>query len=187
MKPYLIYILIALIPLTALGQAGIIEVDSTATALAKDLIQNNLAQTVLIYESGCVGCYTIDDCQCEGGVVDIYIIWDYEQPKIKKINCCFVTYAKEFHGQEILADLVNRQEEILTSEFRFDYIETHGMFDRIKMVTKDSVLKINIPSELFNDDYKYREHNLAQPAKEYLESLKLAIRYAEKEGWTKEH
>jgi hypothetical protein len=186
MRAYLI-VIFQFFSFLSFAQSGIFRLDSIGTSFANDLVTNGFAESAIVLSSGCTGCYSMDNCQCEGGVADIYILWNYEGLTIKKINCCTDFYGKKITQSNILDELKTNSQPVFTSQFEFDYIEAHGDFNRLKLVTKDSTFSIYIPSVLFNEDYKFRTNNLNQPAKKYLDQLLDVIKIANKSDWVLEH
>jgi hypothetical protein len=187
MKSILTFIYITSITFTSLGQIGVHELDSLGTRFAQDLIENELTESAIVYISGCAGCHTLDNCQCDGGLADLYIIWDEKKPKIKKITCCSTFYAKNFADLNLTNRLTVDSTVIFSSDFKFEYIQTHSDFEIIKLVTTDAIRTIKLKSELFDLENKYRKVNLEQPAKIFLEELKKAVRPANQAEWTIEH
>ncbi|MEQ8546339.1 MAG: hypothetical protein RIC03_00420 [Cyclobacteriaceae bacterium] len=187
MKSILTFIYITSIAFTSLGQIGVYELDSLGTRFAEDLIDNELTESAIVYISGCYGCHSLDNCQCDGGLADLHIIWADKKPKIKKITCCSIFYAKNFADLNVLNLLKEDSNTIFSSDFKFEYLQTHSDFEIIKLVTKDSIETIKLKSEFFDLENKYRKANLEQPAKVFLEELKKAIRTANQSEWTVEH
>lgn len=187
MKSILTLIYITSIAFTSYGQIGVYELDSLGTRLAQDLVDNRLTESAIVYVSGCTGCYSLDNCQCDGGLADLYIIWDNNQTKIKKLTCCSIFYGKNFEDLNLLNKMTKEPMPIFTSAFKFEYIRAHRDFEKIKLVTKNSIETINLESEFFNKENKYRKTNLEQPAKIFLEKIKKAVKTANESEWTIEH
>lgn len=187
MKPILTHLILisTILPLTA--QTRISELDSVATKLARELVENELTQSAIVYVSGCTGCYSLDNCQCAGGLADVYVIWNESEPKVKKINCCSTFHGKGFDDTGLLTELRENPGPVFSSIFQFDYIQTHSDFDRLKLITKDSIHRINLESELFNEDCKYQTLNMEQPAKIFIDKLKGTLKVANESEWTIEY
>jgi len=187
MKTFLTLLILISTVLPLDAQTRISELDSMATNLARELVENELTQSAVVYITGCTGCYSLDNCQCAGGLVDVYIIWKENEPIVKKIDCCSTFYGKEFKDSGLLTELRDNSKTVFSSTFKFDYIQTHSDFDRLKLITKDSIQQINLESELFNEDCKYRTLNIEQPAKIFIDKLKETLKVANESEWTIEH
>ena len=176
--------LIVFIPILCLGQFDIYSVDSLARIqINKYFIEEN-SEYVLLYEFGCLGCEAEDTCYCEFGDTEIFLISD--SGKIAKFNCCESKYGIiYFEASELLNELYTSNQYFVNS-FKYDYIESHNDFHRIELIRKDTILSIQIPSFLFNKDYKYKSYNLLQKPKIFADRIEELIMKEDIIKWEKE-
>ncbi len=168
------------------GQDGTWSIDSLAQIEAQNLLKKGITNEVIVYSSGCTGCYSLDgNCQCSDGLISVYIIWKQNDILIKRLNCCYETYGKPFEAENLLNEFLLEQKQIFNSKFEFDYITPHDDFFRIRLLTRDSEQLIRMSSVHFDQNTEHFTSNMQQPAKLYLDKLREAITKAEKSGFTR--
>jgi hypothetical protein len=167
-KIFLINIFVLLAFLTN-GQNLIQEqVDSVTNSRIAQLLEEQ--DSILLHESGCIGCYIIsdDDCNCEQYN---HLYWkESTESYIQRIDCCGV--------HEISAldrDIWNKFElnvaDILNSKFNTEHYVIHHDYDYITLATQDTILTIKIRDFYFNSNEADSASNMNQPAKIFLDYL----------------
>lgn len=150
-----------------------LNVDSLATAQAKELITDKKVKQVLIYQRGCIGCEILreSDCGCDDDGT-AYIIWKERSEYFKKeIGCCVKAEILSFENENLFESLVNHRIAVFSSKFKTDYEEIHHRFSKITLVTANNKQDVYMENFLFADGNKHRQSNLKQTAKAYSDKL----------------
>jgi hypothetical protein len=150
------------------------EIDSISISIGKDLIKDSFNQKVLIYQTGCVGCFSNGSCRCIGSHLIPYIIWQTDTIlRIKKLNCC-----KDETNYEILASnniWSEYDSKLFNSKFNSSYYTSHAHFYSIILIDKKEVQKIEMFDYYFEENNKFKTQNETQAAFTFLEILREMI------------
>ncbi|MEQ9423314.1 MAG: hypothetical protein RJQ09_02770 [Cyclobacteriaceae bacterium] len=147
-----------------------------------DLVEERAAgllqftDSVLMYESGCLGCFIIleedQEFQCQ---LTINLIWnDQGNCKIQKIDCDGIhTFGQlDFDTWEAFT---SSAENILNSKFKVKYMWSHFGFEALTLLTKGSKTQIEVRDYYFFDSEPDSTWNRNTPAKIYIDQLGSAI------------
>lgn len=154
-----------------------LDVDSAATAQAKELIASKKATQVVVYQSGCVGCEVLRevDCGCDDDAT-AYLIWKEDSAYFKKkIGCCVNDEVIPFDNAALYENLVKDSTSVFSSKFKTDYEEIHHSYRKIVLFSTSGKREVYMGEFLFAQDNKYRQPNLKQAAKAYSDKLEAEL------------
>lgn len=150
-----------------------LDVDSAATAQAKEIIASKKTMHVVVYQSGCVGCEVLRevDCGCDDDAT-AYLIWKEDSAYFKKkVGCCVKDEILPFGNAALYENLVKDSTSVFSSRFKSDYVEIHHSYRKIMLFSTGSKSEVYMEEFLFAQDNKYKQSNLKQAAKAYSDML----------------
>ena len=142
--------------------------DSLANVYGLELLKHDDISQVLIYQTGCIGCEIIDDCDCQNKSKISILLWqDSGRSYMKRIDCCGMQTNELTDLKGIWRELKGNKRQIFKSEFKWDIEEVHHSFYEIQLLEDNSIQKIQMADYYFNDYNKYQSWNSKQAARKF--------------------
>ena len=161
-------------------ELNIHDIDSLSIKIAYPLMDSAKNRKVLIYQEGCSGCYSLDECGCSDGTIESYLIWQSNAKfKIKTLNCCEDEKNQEIDfGNDLWSQLI--EQSVFQTNFKTDYIETHYDFYKVIYLNGSNMEQLLIRSNYLSSKNTYKAYNESQPGYVFWKRLRQEISKIEK-------
>ena len=154
-------------------------VDSLAIQRVQALLDAGVAEEVLLFSDGCIGCEPVDTCQDGYPWSRFYLLWqEQDQLIIERLIPCMGRFRKSVANTELWDHLEQNEAAIFTSTFKEHIITDHYSFWALSFYPSYPKAMM-IYRHYFDEDHEFRQENLVQPANVFRGLLLETI----KESW----
>lgn len=145
------------------------QVDSVSNILVSELLEQT--DSILIYQTvlnvSIVSSY--NDCACRNFR---WLIWKTDSSTmILSLDCCSPPKTSKIEHLLLWENFKINSNLIFKSEFKSDGEMFHYIADKLTLKTDSGEDQIEARNYYFEDNYKFQNHNLEQPAKVFLDEL----------------